>query len=171
MSHSWILLWLSFHLRSWDCYLVSFLQQDGAKCLFVLHGHITAVKSLSFCSTGLALVSGGIGGLLNIWSLQVRKSQLLLLPLLTSIWRSTLLNNNKKESEVERVFRIILCAFLQDGSVLQTVTGLGSVSSTTWIPNLGVAACFGRSKVTWMSHDFLLNLRGIVLYICFLPNS
>nr|XP_015798394.2 probable E3 ubiquitin-protein ligase HERC1 isoform X1 [Nothobranchius furzeri] len=77
--------------------------QDGAKCVFVLHGHITAVKSLSFCSSGLALVSGGIGGLLNIWS-------------------------------------------LQDGSVLQTVTGLGSVVSTTWIPNLGVAACFGRSK-------------------------
>lgn len=49
------------------------LQQEHAKCVFVLHGHITAVKSLSFCSSGLALVSGGIGGLLNIWSLQVRK--------------------------------------------------------------------------------------------------
>ncbi|CAN9504281.1 unnamed protein product [Ophioblennius macclurei] len=79
------------------------VKQDGAKCAFVLHGHNTAVKSLSFCSSGLALVSGGIGGLLNIWS-------------------------------------------LQDGSVLQTVTGLGSVVSTTWIPTLGVAACFGRSK-------------------------
>ncbi|KAL6096756.1 uncharacterized protein ACO6RY_06004 [Pungitius sinensis] len=77
--------------------------KEKAKCVFVLHGHITAVKSLSFCSSGLALVSGGVGGLLNIWS-------------------------------------------LQDGSVLQTVTGLGSVVSTTWIPNLGVAACFGRSK-------------------------
>ncbi|XP_063334410.1 probable E3 ubiquitin-protein ligase HERC1 isoform X1 [Pelmatolapia mariae] len=78
-------------------------KQDSAKCAFVLHGHIMAVKSLSFCSSGLALVSGGIGGLLNIWS-------------------------------------------LQDGSVLQTVTGLGSAVSTTWIPNMGVAACFGRSK-------------------------
>ncbi|XP_047185393.1 probable E3 ubiquitin-protein ligase HERC1 isoform X3 [Scophthalmus maximus] len=77
--------------------------KDSAKCVFVLHGHIAAVKSLSFCASGLTLVSGGIGGLLNIWS-------------------------------------------LQDGSVLQTVTGLGSVVSTTWIPNLGVAACFGRSK-------------------------
>ncbi|XP_061657060.1 probable E3 ubiquitin-protein ligase HERC1 isoform X5 [Syngnathoides biaculeatus] len=76
---------------------------ESAKCVFVLHGHITAVKSLSFCSSGLALVSGGIGGLLNIWS-------------------------------------------LQDGSVLQTVTGLGSVVSTTWIPKIGVVACFGRSK-------------------------
>ncbi|KAM9794366.1 putative E3 ubiquitin-protein ligase HERC1 isoform 3-T6 [Syngnathus typhle] len=76
---------------------------DSAKCVFVLLGHITAVKSLSFCSSGLALVSGGIGGLLNIWS-------------------------------------------LQDGSVLQTVTGLGSVVSTTWIPKMGVVACFGRSK-------------------------
>lgn len=51
-----------------------FSQQESAKCVFVLHGHITAVKSLSFCSSGLALVSGGIGGLLNIWSLQVRKT-------------------------------------------------------------------------------------------------
>lgn len=41
---------------------------------------------------------------------------------------------------------VFLC-FLQDASVLQTVTGLGSTVSTTWIPNLGVAACFGRSKV------------------------
>ncbi|XP_072310878.1 probable E3 ubiquitin-protein ligase HERC1 isoform X3 [Eucyclogobius newberryi] len=77
--------------------------KDRAVCMFVLHGHITAVKSLSFCPSGLALVSGGIGGLLNIWS-------------------------------------------LQDGSVLQTVTGLGSVVNTTWIPNVGVTACFGRSK-------------------------
>ncbi|XP_057674688.1 probable E3 ubiquitin-protein ligase HERC1 isoform X1 [Corythoichthys intestinalis] len=76
---------------------------ESAKCVFALHGHITAVKSLSFCPSGLALVSGGIGGLLNIWS-------------------------------------------LQDGSVLQTVTGLGSVISTTWIPKMGVVACFGRSK-------------------------
>lgn len=54
-----------------------FLQQESAKSVFVLHGHITAVKSLSFCSSGLALVSGGIGGLLNIWSLQVRKQHIL----------------------------------------------------------------------------------------------
>lgn len=54
----------------------SFLQQDSAKCVFVLHGHITAVKSLSFCSSGLALVSGEIGGLLNIWSLQVKTQSL-----------------------------------------------------------------------------------------------
>lgn len=74
-----------------------------ADCVFVLQGHITAVKSLSFCPSGLALVSGGVGGLLNIWS-------------------------------------------LQDGSVLQTMTGLGSVVNTTWIPNVGVTACFGRSK-------------------------
>lgn len=52
----------------------SFLQQEHAKCVFVLHGHITAVRSLSFCPSGLALVSGGIGGLLNIWSLQVGKT-------------------------------------------------------------------------------------------------
>ncbi|XP_041825741.1 probable E3 ubiquitin-protein ligase HERC1 isoform X2 [Melanotaenia boesemani] len=103
-------------------------EQDGAKCAFVLHGHITAVKSLSFCSSGLALVSGGIGGLLNIWS-------------------------------------------LQDGSVLQTVTGLGSVVSTAWIPNLGVAACFGRSKDVllicctpdWISQNHVLASCRMVL--------
>uniref|UniRef100_A0A4W6C7G9 HECT-type E3 ubiquitin transferase n=1 Tax=Lates calcarifer TaxID=8187 RepID=A0A4W6C7G9_LATCA len=94
--------------------LCSFLQQDSAKCVFLLHGHITAVKSLSFCCSGLALVSGGIGGLLNLWS-------------------------------------------LQDGSVLQTVTGLGSVVSTTWIPNLGVAACFGSCGLSlFLSQDVLL---------------
>ncbi|XP_028274446.1 probable E3 ubiquitin-protein ligase HERC1 isoform X2 [Parambassis ranga] len=104
------------------------LKQDDAKCVFVLHGHITAVKSLSFCSSGLALVSGGIGGLLNIWS-------------------------------------------LRDGSVLQTVTGLGSVVNTTWIPNLGVAACFGRSKDVllicctpdWISQNHVLASCRMVL--------
>ncbi|XP_040914290.1 probable E3 ubiquitin-protein ligase HERC1 isoform X6 [Toxotes jaculatrix] len=104
------------------------VKQDSAKCVFVLHGHITAVKSLSFCPSGLTLVSGGIGGLLNIWS-------------------------------------------LQDGSVLQTVTGLGSVVSTTWIPNLGVAACFGRSKDVllicctpdWISQNHVLASCRMVL--------
>ncbi|KAL7377169.1 hypothetical protein ABVT39_023074 [Epinephelus coioides] len=104
------------------------VKQGSEKCALVLHGHITAVKSLSFCSSGLALVSGGIGGLLNIWS-------------------------------------------LQDGSVLQTVTGLGSVVNTTWIPNLGVAACFGRSKDVllicctpdWMSQNHVLASCRMVL--------
>ncbi|XP_049908952.1 probable E3 ubiquitin-protein ligase HERC1 isoform X7 [Epinephelus moara] len=104
------------------------VKQGSEKCVLVLHGHITAVKSLSFCSSGLALVSGGIGGLLNIWS-------------------------------------------LQDGSVLQTVTGLGSVVNTTWIPNLGVAACFGRSKDVllicctpdWMSQNHVLASCRMVL--------
>ncbi|XP_040012790.1 probable E3 ubiquitin-protein ligase HERC1 isoform X5 [Xiphias gladius] len=104
------------------------VKQDSAKCVFVLHGHITAVKSLSFCSSGLTLVSGGIGGLLNIWS-------------------------------------------LQDGSVLQTVTGLGSVVSTTWISNLGVAACFGRSKDVllicctpdWISQNHVLSSCRMIL--------
>eukprot|EP00066_Takifugu_rubripes_P013620 XP_011602886.1 PREDICTED: probable E3 ubiquitin-protein ligase HERC1 isoform X2 [Takifugu rubripes] len=104
------------------------LKQESAECVFVLHGHITAVRSLSFCPSGLALVSGGIGGLLNIWS-------------------------------------------LQDGSVLQTVTGLGSVLSTNWIPNMGVAVCFGRSKDVllicctpeWISQNHLLASCRMVL--------
>ncbi|KAK2827719.1 hypothetical protein Q7C36_018645 [Tachysurus vachellii] len=80
------------------------VKRGSANCVFRLSGHITAIKTLSFCPSGLALISGGIGGLINVWS-------------------------------------------LRDGSVLQTVvTGLGSVVCTTWIPNVGVAVCSGRSK-------------------------
>nr|XP_014345328.1 PREDICTED: probable E3 ubiquitin-protein ligase HERC1 [Latimeria chalumnae] len=94
----------------------------SANCVFRLNGHITAVKTVSFSPDGLALLSGGIGGLINIWS-------------------------------------------LQDGSVLQTVvTGLGSVISTAWIPNVGIAACSGRSKdilviccsTEWISKNHIL---------------
>ncbi|KAL1253293.1 hypothetical protein QQF64_017986 [Cirrhinus molitorella] len=48
----------------------SAIKRGNAKCVFRLSGHITAVKTLSFCPSGLALVSGGIGGVLNIWSLR-----------------------------------------------------------------------------------------------------
>ncbi|XP_051890412.1 LOW QUALITY PROTEIN: probable E3 ubiquitin-protein ligase HERC1 [Pristis pectinata] len=41
-----------------------------AKCVFRLNAHITAVVAVSFSPNGLALLSGGIGGLINIWSLQ-----------------------------------------------------------------------------------------------------
>ncbi|XP_037401666.1 probable E3 ubiquitin-protein ligase HERC1 isoform X2 [Pygocentrus nattereri] len=46
------------------------VKRGNAKCVFRLSGHITAIKTLSFCPSGLALISGGIGGLLNIWSLR-----------------------------------------------------------------------------------------------------
>ncbi|XP_072518712.1 probable E3 ubiquitin-protein ligase HERC1 isoform X2 [Salminus brasiliensis] len=46
------------------------LKRGNAKCVFRLSGHITAIKTLSFCPNGQALISGGIGGLLNIWSLK-----------------------------------------------------------------------------------------------------
>ncbi|TRY98659.1 hypothetical protein DNTS_005902 [Danionella cerebrum] len=48
----------------------SAIKRGNAKCVFRLSGHITAVKTLSFCPSGLAMVSGGIGGVLNIWSLR-----------------------------------------------------------------------------------------------------
>uniref|UniRef100_A0A9J8D3K3 HECT-type E3 ubiquitin transferase n=1 Tax=Cyprinus carpio carpio TaxID=630221 RepID=A0A9J8D3K3_CYPCA len=51
--------------------------RGNAKCVFRLSGHITAVKTLSFCPSGLALVSGGIGGVLNIWSLRVSQTLLI----------------------------------------------------------------------------------------------
>ncbi|XP_035383560.1 probable E3 ubiquitin-protein ligase HERC1 isoform X3 [Electrophorus electricus] len=46
------------------------VKRGNVKCVFRLSGHITAIKTLSFCPSGLALVSGGIGGLLNVWSLR-----------------------------------------------------------------------------------------------------
>ncbi|XP_016139643.1 LOW QUALITY PROTEIN: probable E3 ubiquitin-protein ligase HERC1 [Sinocyclocheilus grahami] len=43
---------------------------EGAVCVFQLQGHMTPVRTVAFSPDGLALVSGGVGGLLNIWSLQ-----------------------------------------------------------------------------------------------------
>ncbi|KAG7482609.1 putative E3 ubiquitin-protein ligase HERC1 isoform X1 [Solea senegalensis] len=43
---------------------------DGATCVFQLKGHITPVRTLAFSPDGLALASGGVGGLMNIWSLR-----------------------------------------------------------------------------------------------------
>ncbi|XP_037104179.1 probable E3 ubiquitin-protein ligase HERC1 isoform X3 [Syngnathus acus] len=44
--------------------------QEGATCVFQLKGHITPVKMVAFSPDGLALASGGVGGLMNIWSLR-----------------------------------------------------------------------------------------------------
>nr|XP_033775643.1 probable E3 ubiquitin-protein ligase HERC1 isoform X2 [Geotrypetes seraphini] len=41
-----------------------------AKCIYQLRGHMTPVRTVAFSSDGLALVSGGLGGLMNIWSLR-----------------------------------------------------------------------------------------------------
>ncbi|KAL1007751.1 hypothetical protein UPYG_G00091160 [Umbra pygmaea] len=45
-------------------------RQEGALCVFQLKGHITPVRTVAFSPDGLALVSGGVGGLMNIWSLR-----------------------------------------------------------------------------------------------------
>ncbi|XP_077942009.1 putative E3 ubiquitin-protein ligase HERC1 isoform X9 [Gasterosteus aculeatus] len=42
----------------------------GAACVFQLKGHITPVRTLAFSPDGLALATGGVGGLMNIWSLR-----------------------------------------------------------------------------------------------------
>ncbi|KAE8617137.1 hypothetical protein XENTR_v10008991 [Xenopus tropicalis] len=81
-----------------------FRKVEYVRCVFKLRGHITPVRTVAFSHDGLALVSGGLGGLMNIWS-------------------------------------------LKDGSVLQSVvTGSGAVTTTVWIPDVGVAACSNRSK-------------------------
>ncbi|XP_056876992.1 probable E3 ubiquitin-protein ligase HERC1 isoform X3 [Takifugu flavidus] len=51
-------------------FLSSQCTPEGAVCVFQLKGHITPVRTLAFSPDGLALVSGGVGGLMNIWSLQ-----------------------------------------------------------------------------------------------------
>ncbi|KAL4641964.1 putative E3 ubiquitin-protein ligase HERC1 isoform X1 [Arapaima gigas] len=43
---------------------------DSTTCMFQLKGHITSVRTVAFSPDGLALASGGTGGLLNIWSLR-----------------------------------------------------------------------------------------------------
>ncbi|XP_030650140.1 probable E3 ubiquitin-protein ligase HERC1 isoform X2 [Chanos chanos] len=43
---------------------------EGAVCVFQLRGHMTPVRTVAFSPDGLALVSGGVGGLMNIWSLR-----------------------------------------------------------------------------------------------------
>uniref|UniRef100_H0V6J8 HECT-type E3 ubiquitin transferase n=1 Tax=Cavia porcellus TaxID=10141 RepID=H0V6J8_CAVPO len=45
-------------------------KSTGARCVYQLRGHITPVRTVTFSSDGLALVSGGLGGLMNIWSLR-----------------------------------------------------------------------------------------------------
>ncbi|XP_066448386.1 probable E3 ubiquitin-protein ligase HERC1 isoform X1 [Eleutherodactylus coqui] len=95
---------------------------EDIRCAYKLKGHITPVRTVAFSHDGLALVSGGLGGLLNIWS-------------------------------------------LRDGSILQSViTGSGAVTTTAWIPDVGVAACSNRSKDVlvvnctpeWMSSNHIL---------------
>ncbi|KAJ7311304.1 hypothetical protein JRQ81_006920 [Phrynocephalus forsythii] len=41
-----------------------------AKCIYQLKGHITPIRTVAFSADGLALASGGLGGLINIWSLR-----------------------------------------------------------------------------------------------------
>ncbi|GCB70606.1 hypothetical protein scyTo_0005723 [Scyliorhinus torazame] len=41
-----------------------------AECIYQLKGHITPVRTVGFNPDGLVLVSGGVGGLMNIWSLR-----------------------------------------------------------------------------------------------------
>ncbi|XP_076880016.1 putative E3 ubiquitin-protein ligase HERC1 isoform X2 [Brachyhypopomus gauderio] len=41
-----------------------------AVCVFQLRGHMTPVRTLAFSPDGLALVSGAVGGLVNVWSLR-----------------------------------------------------------------------------------------------------
>lgn len=50
--------------------------EDGAACVFQLKGHITPVRTLAFSPDGLALASGGVGGLMNMWSLRVGHVQM-----------------------------------------------------------------------------------------------
>uniref|UniRef100_A0A8C4TJ25 HECT-type E3 ubiquitin transferase n=1 Tax=Erpetoichthys calabaricus TaxID=27687 RepID=A0A8C4TJ25_ERPCA len=45
-------------------------KSNEATCVLQLKGHITPVRTVAFSPDGLALVSGGVGGLMNVWSLR-----------------------------------------------------------------------------------------------------
>ncbi|KAK7912664.1 hypothetical protein WMY93_012875 [Mugilogobius chulae] len=53
-----------------DAHKCSKWSEEGAVCVFQLKGHITPVRTVAFSPDGLALASGGVGGLMNIWSLR-----------------------------------------------------------------------------------------------------
>lgn len=57
------------------CFQSSQWSVDGAVCVFQLKGHITPVRTLAFSPDGMALASGGVGGLMNIWSLRVSRGK------------------------------------------------------------------------------------------------
>lgn len=63
-----------FHLHAVTVLQSSRWSGEGAVCVFQLKGHITPVRTLAFSPDGLALASGGVGGLMNIWSLRVRNT-------------------------------------------------------------------------------------------------
>lgn len=103
----------------------------GAVCVFQLKGHVTPVRTLAFSPDGLALASGGLGGLMNVWSLRVRGAA-------ANIWTGGRAGADPSARCVG-----------QDGSVLQTVVaGSGAVQNIVWIPDVGVAVCSNRSKVS-----------------------
>lgn len=73
-------LWDNILVLVSHLYVPTFFQSspwsaEGAVCVFQLKGHITPVRTLAFSHDGLALASGGVGGLMNIWSLRVRNIQ------------------------------------------------------------------------------------------------
>lgn len=66
----------SFEILPWamltlGCFQSSQWSGERAVCVFQLKGHITPVRTLAFSPDGMALASGGVGGLMNIWSLRV----------------------------------------------------------------------------------------------------
>lgn len=127
---------------------------DGAVCVFQLKGHITPVRTLAFSPDGLALASGGVGGLMNIWSLRVRTGYMLRCTYNSHRYRRTCETNHIQTLKVKRTrssiptFHCVCVCVRQDGSVLQTVVaGSGAIQNIVWIPDVGVAVCSNRSKV------------------------
>ncbi|XP_032830981.2 putative E3 ubiquitin-protein ligase HERC1 isoform X4 [Petromyzon marinus] len=45
-------------------------RKEAVQCAYRLNGHITAVKMVAFSADGMVLASGGVGSLMNIWSMQ-----------------------------------------------------------------------------------------------------
>ncbi|XP_069758992.1 probable E3 ubiquitin-protein ligase HERC1 isoform X8 [Narcine bancroftii] len=49
---------------------IGYKKAEEATCIYQLKGHVTPVKSVCFNPDGLILVSGELGGMMNIWSLR-----------------------------------------------------------------------------------------------------
>ncbi|XP_043933675.1 probable E3 ubiquitin-protein ligase HERC1 isoform X2 [Protopterus annectens] len=60
--------WWDRDCRSWN--KEGYHRTREACCVYQLKGHITPVRTVTFSSDGLAVVSGGVGGLMNIWSMR-----------------------------------------------------------------------------------------------------
>lgn len=153
----------SFVILPWEmltlvCFQSSQWLGKGTLCVFQLKGHITPVRTLAFSPDGMALASGGVGGLMNIWSLRVSGP----------MGAAHVYTGELKGTSDSSCVCLCVC---QDGSVLQSlVAGSGAIQNTVWIPDVGVAVCSNRSKVRLLSLAFSSAAHIVYTAVVFVRN-